>query len=155
MNLCDYLKPDLIVIEPRPLSKEVFFNELIEKLCKLDSIPEIEAVKSAVWNREKEGRTVLENGLAIPHARYSGIQEIKVAFGVLPSGYEDLEDKVRVKWVYLFLSPQDQFRNHLQMLACISRVFQDKSLLDQLLMSNNAQEAFDYIQSKERAILSS
>lgn len=148
-RLCDYLSPQSIVIETKALSKESFLNELICKLQEVGGLKDIEAVKKAVWDREKEGRTVLENGLAIPHARFEGIREIKACLGILPNGYEDLEEKLSVKWVLLFLSPQDQFRSHLQMLACISRVFQDKTLMQALLKAENPQEAFQLIQHKE------
>ncbi len=151
LRLCDYLSSKSIVIEPKPLSKEAFLNELILCLCEVGGLKDVEAVKKAVWDREKEGRTVLENGLAIPHARFEGIQQLKACLGILPQGYEDSQEKLSIKWVFLFLYPQEQFRNHLQMLACISKVFQDKSLMDGLLRANTPKEAFELIQYKEKS----
>ncbi len=154
LMLCHYLSPDSILIEPASLGKEAFFDSLILKLCESCKLESVEAVRKAIWDREKEGRTVLENGLAIPHARFEGISDIKAAFGILPQGYEDPQEKLRVKWVFLFLSPQEQFRAHLQMLARISRVFQDKGFLDSLLKAQTPSEAFALLQHKEKSLSS-
>lgn len=152
LKLCDYLSPASIVIEPSVVTKEFFFDQLIVKLCELSSLKDIESVRKAVWDREKEGRTVLENGLAIPHARYEGVKEIKACFGILPQGYEDPQEKLKVRAVFLFLSPQEHFRNHLQLLARISRVFQDKAFFELLLKDQNSDEAYAMLQQKEKSV---
>lgn len=150
--LCDYLCPDAIVIESKALTKELFLNEMIQRLCQVSDLKDIEAVQKAVWDREKEGRTVLENGLAIPHARFEGIQDLKACLGILPEGYEDAQEHTLIRWVFLFLSPQNQFRSHLQMLARISRVFQDKDFLQSLLKSDNSTLAFKLLKAKEDSL---
>lgn len=150
VTLCHYLNPSLILIERSSLEKEQFLNKLISSLCTVSDLKEEEAVRKAVWDREKEGRTVLENGLAIPHARFAGIRDIKACLGILPSGYEDPHEKLLIKWVFLFLSPQDQFRSHLQMLARISRVFQDQTFLEALLRVSSTEKAFILLQEKEQ-----
>lgn len=150
LMLSHYLNPSLILIERDSISKELFLNKLISQLCSVSELKEPTAVAQAVWDREKEGRTVLENGLAIPHARFEGIDDIKACLGILPKGYEDPQEKLTIQWVFLFLSPQEQFRNHLQMLARISRVFQDKAFLDELLRAESSEEAFSLLQSKEQ-----
>lgn len=149
--LCHYLTPASIVIERASVSKESIFETLISRLCEVSGIVDRESVQKSVWDREKEGRTVLDNGLAIPHARFGGIQEIKASLALLPMGYEDPQDKIQVHLVFLFLSPQDQFKNHLQMLARISRVFHDKAFIEELLKSQNSEEAFNMLQRKERS----
>ena len=150
--LCHYLSPASILIEPKSLSKEEILNELIVKLCKVSSLQNVDQVQKAVWDREQEGRTVLENGLAIPHARFEGIEDMKASFAILPTGYEDSQEKTHVQWVFLFLSPQDQFRSHLQMLARISRVFQDRAFLERLLKTTSPEQAYSLLQEKEASL---
>ncbi len=152
LMLCHYLNPASIVIEKEASSKEEVLNSLILKLCEVAHLKDCEAVKKAVWDREKEGRTVLENGLAIPHARFSGIHEIKASLGIIPQAYLDAQEGVKVKIVFLFLSPQDQFRSHLQMLARISRIFQDNQFIEKILQASHPEEAFELLQRKERSI---
>jgi len=150
--LCHYLSPASIVIEEKPLPKEAFLDKLIVQLCAASGLKDVQAVQKAVWDREKEGRTVLENGLAIPHARFEGISDMKACLGILPAGYEDPQEKTLIQWVFLFLSPLEQFRSHLQMLARISRVFQDKAFLESLLQVRDSEAAFALLQQKERSL---
>ncbi len=152
LMLCDYLCTEAIIIESKTLTKEPFLNELIQRLCQVSDLKDVDAVQKAVWDREKEGRTVLENGLAIPHARFEGIQDMKVCLGILPSGYEDAQENTLIHWVFLFLSPQNQFRSHLQMLARISRVFQDKDFLQSLLKVDSSALAFTLLKDKEDSL---
>jgi nitrogen PTS system EIIA component len=150
LMLCHYLTPSSIVIETGVPEKETFLNRLIDRLIEVHHLPDPEKVRQAVWDREKEGRTVLENGLAIPHARIGGIEEIKACLGILPQGYKDPQENLLVRMVFLFLSPQKQFEIHLQMLAKISRVFQDIGFIEQLASSPRPEEAFQLLQRQER-----
>jgi mannitol/fructose-specific phosphotransferase system IIA component (Ntr-type) len=148
--LCHYLTPSSILIETGVPEKEVLLNRLIDRLIEVYHLPDPEKVRQAVWDREKEGRTVLENGLAIPHARIGGIEEIKACLGIVPQGYKDLQENVLVHIVFLFLSPQKHFEIHLQMLAKISRVFQDAGFIGQLSATSSPEEAFQLLQRQER-----
>ena len=150
LMLCHYLTPTTILIRTEKPKKEKLFQDLIFDLARVWEIPEAEKLSEALWTREKEGHTVLESGLAIPHARVSGINEIKACLGIVPEGYLDPQENILVRIVFLFFSPQEQFSDHLQMLAQISRIFQDTKFLEHLISSKTPQEAFNLIQREER-----
>ncbi|MBF0492736.1 MAG: PTS sugar transporter subunit IIA [Deltaproteobacteria bacterium] len=150
LMLCHYLSPSHILLLPGKVSKETVIDGLLERLCELSHLKDVESVKKAVWDREKEGRTVLENGLAIPHARVPNLDELKSCLAIIPESYLDPVENVRVNEVFLFLSPQDHFEAHLQMLAKISRVFQDPIFIDNLLKVATPEDAFTLIQRQER-----
>ncbi len=152
--LSEYLNPHHIFIVPGSLQKEAIFNDLIYRLAEQDHLmPQLEKLQKALWDREHEGRTVLENGLAIPHARIAGLESIRAVLALMPEGYEDPDEHVQVKILFLFYSPQEEFRSHLQLLARISRVFQDKQFVDELLSSPDSLDAFQRIQKRERESL--
>jgi len=88
--------------------------------------------------------------LALPHARVTGLGSIKACLGIVPKGYQDPLEKTLVRVVFLFLSPQDQFDTHLQMLAKISRVFQEAGFLEALTLASSPEEAFGLLQGQER-----
>jgi mannitol/fructose-specific phosphotransferase system IIA component (Ntr-type) len=150
MMLCHYLTPATIQVDNGSPMKETVINQMIDRLSQIFELNEIERIRKAVWDREKEGRTVLENGLAIPHARVPGLSELKACLTLLPQGYTDPNDKILVRMVFLFLSPQEQFESHLQMLAKISRLFQDTRFVSELLAVHSPEEAFQLIQRQER-----
>ena len=150
LMLCHYLTPSTILIRSEKPKKEELFHDLISELTQVWKLPEAEKLSQALWEREKEGHTVLESGLAIPHARVTEIDEMKACLGIVPQGYLDPQENILVRIVFLFFSPQEQFSNHLQMLAQISRIFQDTKFLEQLIASKTPQEAFNLIQREER-----
>ncbi len=150
LMLCHYLTPATILIQSGKPEKKELFKDLISELAKFWKLSDVEKLDQAVWEREKEGHTVLESGLAIPHARAAGLDEIKACLGVIPEGYLDPQENVLVRVVFLFLSPQEQFANHLQMLAQISRIFQDPQFMQNLIDSKTSQEVFSLIQRQER-----
>jgi nitrogen PTS system EIIA component len=150
LMLCHYLTPATILIRSEIPDKKDLFHDLTSQLAKVWNLSEVEKLMDAVWEREKEGHTVLESGLAIPHARVSGLDEIKACLGIIPQGYLDPQENVQVRIVFLFLSPQEQFGNHLQMLAQISRIFQDTEFMERLIASKTPEEVFNLIQRQER-----
>lgn len=150
LMLCHYLTPATILIRPGKPEKKELFTQLISELAQFWKLPEVENLNQAVWEREKEGHTVLESGLAIPHARVAGLDEIKACLGVIPEGYLDPQENILVRVVFLFISPQEQFANHLQMLAQISRIFQDSQFMQHLIDTKTPQEIFSLLQRQER-----
>jgi len=150
LMLCHYLNPHSLFICEGSVQKESLIDQMINSLVQDSPVVEADRVRQAVWDREREGRTVLENGLAIPHARILGLKELKASLAILPQGYLDPQENVLVRLVFLFLSPQEQFETHLQMLAKISRLFQDAQFQGQLLSVKSAEEAFQLIQRQER-----
>jgi len=150
LMLCHYLTPATILIRSGKPEKKELFRDLISELAKFWKLSNVEKLDQAVWDREKEGHTVLESGLAIPHARAAGLDEIKACLGVIPEGYVDPQENVLVRVVFLFLSSQEQFANHLQMLAQISRIFQDPQFMQHLTDSKTSQEIFSLLQRQER-----
>jgi mannitol/fructose-specific phosphotransferase system IIA component (Ntr-type) len=149
-NVCHYLTPATITLVEGFPQKETLINQMIDRLSQVFHLSETDKIRQAVWEREKEGRTVLENGVAIPHARIAGLDEIKSGLTLIREGYRDPEEGILVRVIFLFLSPQEQFRSHLQLLAKISRIFQDTQFIEQLTKAGSSEEVFLLIQRKER-----
>ena len=58
LMLCHYLSPSHILILSGPQNKQEVVNQLLDKMGELSQIVNLESIKNAVWEREKEGRTV-------------------------------------------------------------------------------------------------
>ncbi len=120
---------------PINLTKERVFI-LKDKLPKRDIIAmlvnaaaqntavDVRAALKNVLKREDGISTVLESGLAIPHARVEGLSGFEAAVAIPPPGYTD-ENGLAVKVVLLFLSPAEQayFSAHLKLLAHLAEKF--------------------------------
>ncbi len=80
------------------------------------------AILAALQEREKLGSTGIGRGLAVPHAKHSGVPRLTGAVADFPAGvdFKSLDGKP-VHTVYLFVSPTDRPSEHLRVLEAISR----------------------------------
>lgn len=150
LKLTHYLSPETIVVRKGETGKEDAIRPLVEKLCKSYNIDNPVKVFEKVMEREKLESTFLDNEVAIPHARYEGVKEIKAVLGVFPSGVkEDDTGKLPVQFMFLFLSPIDAFTQHLQLLTRIAFIFEDARLKGKLLSSDSPVHIYKLLTEKE------
>jgi PTS system nitrogen regulatory IIA component len=83
--------------------------------------------------REKIGSTGFGDGVAIPHAKIEGLEQVVGFFARLtaPIDFQSV-DGLPVDLVFLILSPPDAGVDHLKALAAASRALRDQSLVDKL-----------------------
>jgi PTS system nitrogen regulatory IIA component len=75
-----------------------------------------------IWEREQLGSTGVGAGVAIPHCKLEGLDEILVAVGTCASEIDfDSADGKPVKVLFLVVSPNDSPAEHLRCLATISK----------------------------------
>ena len=78
--------------------------------------------------RESEGSTFLNEGLAIPHARLEGLHRPVAALGVVRGGVTG-EDSRPAGYIVLSLTPGARPEVQIEILAEVSRAFQDRTFL--------------------------
>src|SRR5205085_2664474 len=106
---------------PAGPSKRQVFGSLIGSL----DLPDPGAALKAITAREEAGSTVIAPGLALPHARITGIHTIKAAMGICPTGIQYSHAATApVRLLMLFLGPAENMREHLAFLASVSALFQ-------------------------------
>ncbi len=75
-----------------------------------------------LWERERLGSTGIGDGVAVPHCKMAGIDQVVVAVALLSEGIEfEAVDNRPVRLFFLVVSPVNQPAAHLQCLAAISR----------------------------------
>jgi len=87
----------------------------------------------ALWRREQSGSTALGHGIAVPHARLSGITDPVVLFArtKVPIPF-DAPDHQAVSDFFVILVPEHANKEHLRILATVSEMFSDKAFRDRL-----------------------
>jgi len=100
-------------------------------------------VVAAVMERERLGSTGVGSGVAIPHARLEGLNEVRAVFARLeqPLEYESVDDKP-VDLVVLLLAPIDAGGEHLKALAQVSRLLRKEETRDRLRSAPNAESLY-------------
>jgi two-component system sensor histidine kinase KdpD len=128
-----------------PMSKEQVMQSLAE--AAIQGHPEIkpEEVLSKLAEREGQGSTFLNEGIALPHARLEGLSRPLVALGITHAGVLDAPTEKPIEAVFLMLSPADNGANHLQLLAAAGRLLQSRDLRKQLRAVEDPAEAADII----------
>lgn len=124
------------------VSKKQLLQEMAELAvacgaCGTSSIKTRDVVAS-VMERERLGSTGVGYGVAIPHARMAGIENVRAVFARLetPLDYESIDDRP-VDLVVLLLAPKNAGAEHLKALAQVSRLLRREDMRAKLRQAPN------------------
>ncbi|PUB17113.1 phosphotransferase IIA-like nitrogen-regulatory protein PtsN [Yoonia sediminilitoris] len=97
------------------------------------------AVVEALIEREGLGPTGVGNGVALPHARLSGVDSVKGIFLRLekPLNFASV-DRQPVDLVFALLAPQNAGVEHLKALALVSRTLREPAICAKLRANSDA-----------------
>ena len=150
MRLTDVLHKDLIKIPLSGKDRDASIKELIKVLLGKKSITNEKSIFQAVIDREKIMTTGVGNGIAIPHCKHQDSPDFAVALGINPEGLDfESIDKKPVKIVFLLVGPENNPGLHIKLLSRISRLMSNEELRQQLIESNDAEEALNFIEEEE------
>ena len=132
MELRDIVTPEAIAIGLNATSKKHLLQELAQRAEAAKGI-EMRVALEALLERERLGPTGMGRGVAIPHARIAGLDEIVGVFARLSKPVDfDAVDGEPVDLVFALFAPEDAGANHLRALARISRCLRDASVCAKL-----------------------
>ena len=107
--------------------------------------PNPAALRADVAAREEIMATGIEGGIAIPHARTSGVSEPTVVFGRSANGIDWGAADGPAHLVFLITVPEGAGDEHLQILASLSRALMKPEFRDTLLKATDPQVVVDTI----------
>jgi PTS system nitrogen regulatory IIA component len=127
MQLSQILRPDGVKVLSSSPSKRRLFQELAEMAATCWTL-ESQAVTEALLEREGLGPTGVGRGVALPHARLSGVDRVRGLFLRLEKPLDfDAVDRAPVDLVFCLLAPSAAGVEHLKALALVSRTLRDPS----------------------------
>ena len=140
MTLLDLIDKDMIKVPLLSTNKIDVINELIDVYQKASSAsPEIvEVLRKAVLDRECQGSTAMDNAIAIPHAKVSGLDKASVVIGVSRIGI-DFGGEEKSKVFFLVLTPYENPSEHIQLLASIAK-FCSSTVISRLMQGVHTKE---------------
>tara|TARA_Y100001968_G_C19333680_1_gene705638 strand:+ start:800 stop:1222 length:423 start_codon:yes stop_codon:yes gene_type:complete len=126
-------------------SKKRLLQEIslcLAKTCSVDS----EIILAALQEREQLGPTGMGNGIAIPHAKILGINNIMGMFVRLDKPIDfDSIDKQKVDIVFTILAPCESGVDHLKALAKISRILRDQNVCSKLRSTEDSSALYSIL----------
>jgi fructose-specific phosphotransferase system IIA component len=91
--------------------------------------------------REKASSTGIGKGVAIPHAHEDSIRRQILALGISPDGIDfSSVDGEPVRIVALLATPKRHQKQHMELLAAVSRLLQDGEVRESLIEASSAAE---------------
>lgn len=150
MRLSEILKPQNIKIPLAAKAKRDAIAELVDLLAQNGSITNAAQVLEAVLDRESTRTTGIGNGLAIPHGKTTGTNELVMAIGrpAAPIEFGSIDGRP-VTIIWLVSSPPDKTGPHIHALARISKLMMIDKFRQSLNLAKTSQEFFDLVSKQE------
>ena len=120
LALSRIVKADDVIIWERPVTKNEALQQLVALAWEKARILSPAGILDAVLEREKQGSTFLNEGVAFPHARIEGLPASCVAIGIARKGISDESTERPIECVFLILSPTHNPNDMIELLALIS-----------------------------------
>lgn len=128
------LQRDAIILDMKAATKEAALRELAGVAATLCGRFTEETLYNVLLEREAVGSTGVGNGVAIPHGKIDGLDEILLCFGRSKAGINfDAIDNRPAHLFVLMLSPANKAGEYLQTLAAVSRILKQPEKRQQLL----------------------
>lgn len=131
-----------IIIWDRAVDREEIFATLVKLACRDGLAGETVACVAAVREREEQGSTFYNEGVAFPHARVAGLDRPLVALGLTRMGVSDVPTEKPIGYVFLSLSPLEKPEVQLQLLALAARAFQNRYFLKGMELANDPPQVY-------------
>jgi two-component system sensor histidine kinase KdpD len=147
LHLSQLLSSERIVIWNHPVRKEAVLRRLVETIGqgRGDGDRDPSKLLNAVLEREEQGSTFFNEGVAFPHVRVNKLTNSVVSLGLTQQGVSDEPTEKPVELVFLILSPTEIPDEQIKILALASHIAQNRHLVQSLRSARTPEEAMRVI----------
>jgi mannitol/fructose-specific phosphotransferase system IIA component (Ntr-type) len=144
------LAPDRVRIGLPGTSKAEVIDALVDVLDGHTAVTNLEAVRSAIFEREEKMSTGVGKGLGLPHAKTPAAAETVAAFATTdePVDFGAVDD-VPVRLLLLLVGPEEHKSRHIKVLGRISRLVSRDSMRERLVAADTPQAIIEALQEGE------
>jgi len=133
MDIRELLRTDLMIMNLKAATKADVIDEMVHNLFEKGVINDEEAYKKDILKREQEGSTGMGDGIAIPHAHNTAVNEAAVMFAKSEQGVDyDSLDGQPAHLFFMIAAPEGGDNTHLQALAALSQVLMNPDVVASL-----------------------
>ena len=153
MKITAFLKCEFIIEELKAVTREAVLAELAAVLTHAVSTVEQDEMVKVLMARERLGSTGIGDGIAIPHGKIGGLDDLMIAIGRSNKGVDfNAMDGKPVHLFFLLMAPENSSGQHLKVLARISRLLKDSVLRKKLMEAESPDELFNLLVEKDDRI---
>ncbi len=151
MNLTEMLEREFILEELKARNRHDVLAELVGVFAKKGARFDDEAMLQVLLERERLGSTGIGDGIAIPHGKLHGLDQMLLSFGRSSEGIAfDAMDGKPVHLFFLLMAPENSAGLHLKTLAKISRMLKDPAFRNNLLEAKGKEAIWGIIEEQEQ-----
>ena len=140
MKLSDLFSVENIVVDLPAAPKADLLDAMVRDLDARGQVRDADHAISDVVEREKVMSTGIGNGVAIPHAYTDGVDRLVAAFYRTTEGVDfEALDGGDVDLLFIILGPKESRRDHIKVLAKISRLLNHDDFREDLRNAPDAE----------------
>jgi mannitol/fructose-specific phosphotransferase system IIA component (Ntr-type) len=154
-DLLHLLQPENISLNLKGHTKKTIINELLDLLQTNGKLLDRDTALKDLLNREQTMSTAIQNGIAIPRTKTTGVSELTVAIGIKKSGLDfdsALDDKTRI--IVLTLAPPEEAKPLYQFLLAITAILNDDTIRSKILAAKTPDEVVELLHKYHQHITS-
>lgn len=153
MNISTLLNERLILPNLKATTKQHAMEEVVEHMAANQSGINAGELLKALLEREKLGSTGIGNGIAIPHGKLAGLNDITLVFARSIGGvpFEAIDGKP-IHLIFLLVAPAHSTGGHLKALARLSRLLKNDEFRQALLSAPTAADIMKAITEEDSRI---
>jgi fructose-specific phosphotransferase system IIA component len=139
MKLSELFNEETVVTDLPAGGKSDVLTSIIRDLSDKGHIKDIEMATRDVIERENVMSTGIGNGVAIPHAYTDGVDRLVAGFYRTGEGVDfEALDGGEVRLFFIILGPKESRRDHIKVLAKISRLLNHEDFREDLKTAENS-----------------
>lgn len=143
----DITSANLVALDLEATDQWGVIDALVDLLDKDGRLTDRDAYAEAVYAREKEtGGTAMEMGIAIPHAKSSGVETAGVAFGRTSSPLDYGDEKADL--IFLIAAPEGEHNLHVKVLQQLARRLVHENFRTSLREASTPEEAVELMREQ-------
>jgi PTS system nitrogen regulatory IIA component len=150
MKIMDILVRDAVILELESESKESLLAEMARSLAKAVPALDADSLYTVLVEREELQSTGIGEGVAIPHGKMPGLDNLVASFARSPKGVDFASiDGQPTELFFLLVVPEHSGGQHLKALARISRFFRDADFRKKLAEAKVLEDIFAAIEQED------
>jgi len=141
MKILDILDEEMILSDLKAGGKKEAIEEMAKVAVRHDERLNIDMLLDVLLEREKLGSTGIGDGVAIPHGKVPGIDDVIAVFARSIEGidFDSMDDK-KAHLFFLLIAPENSSGAHLKALAKISRLMKEPQFRMGLMEAKSREE---------------
>jgi mannitol/fructose-specific phosphotransferase system IIA component (Ntr-type) len=147
MVLANVVTVGTVKLNVSGVDKWALIEDLVDIIVRSGRASDREALLSAVMDREQQGSTGLERGIAIPHARSEGVDGVVGALAVSADGIDfDSADGEPAHLIFLIVAPPNESTKYLKTLSAITFIGKSESKISSLMSASSPGEVVSILE---------